>query len=341
MVSRVSLLKIELLDDSTTPTGGNTRTIVVVAAGVGVATLAGYSIYKLVRKYLENRPPKRWRKVGEITDLNIFPIKSCGAIRMSSIDCTKIGPRVGLLRDRVFMVIKTDGNFITGRAYPTMVMIKPKFDEQYETMTLAAPGMMDISIDVKRLLAVEPAKASVWGQTVTAVDCGEEVARWLSRFLLSEDFGLRMVFYPLDYPTRVVREVNRIHINLTPRDSGALHDATSFMLLTEASVADVNTKLDKPITALQYRPNFVVKGPGAYEEDDWKWIKIGETIFRNVKACTSYPMHSLHGSGTGTTLLRYNLSTHLFIGLHYFYSTDAFSQTSTPKRASPVPTVNH
>ncbi|XP_055640571.1 uncharacterized protein LOC129777981 [Toxorhynchites rutilus septentrionalis] len=35
----------------------------------------------------------------------------------------------------------------------------------------------------------------------------------------------------------------------------------------------------------------------------------------------NYPMHSLHGSGTGTTLLRYNLSTHLFIGLHYFYST--------------------
>ncbi|XP_038104435.1 mitochondrial amidoxime-reducing component 1 isoform X2 [Culex quinquefasciatus] len=276
----------KLLDESGSGGDKTIRNVILAAVGVSVAAVTGYGVYKLVRQYLENTPPKQWRRVGELTDLHVYPIKSCGAIRLTQMDCSTIGPKLGLLRDRIFMVIQTDGTFITGRSHPKLVLVQPRFDDQYETMTLSAPGMMDIAVDVKRLFSVEPVKASVWGQTVTAVDCGEELARWLSRFLLSEDFGLRLVFYPLAHPTRPVREKNLIHINLTPRDSGALHDATSFMLVSEASVADVNARVDKPCSAVQYRPNFVVKGPGAFEEDDWKWIKIGETVYRNVKACT-------------------------------------------------------
>uniref|UniRef100_A0A1Q3FYU5 Putative mosc domain-containing protein 2 mitochondrial n=1 Tax=Culex tarsalis TaxID=7177 RepID=A0A1Q3FYU5_CULTA len=277
----------KLLNESGSGGDKTLRNVILVAAGVGVAAVTGYGVYKLVKQYLDNTPPKQWRRVGELTDLHVYPIKSCGAIRLSQMDCSVIGPKLGLLRDRIFMVIQTDGTFITGRSHPRLVLVQPRFDDQYETMTLSAPGMMDIAVDVKRLFSVEPVKASVWGQTVTAVDCGEELARWLSRFLLSEDFGLRLVFYPLANPTRPVREKNLIFVNLTPRDSGALHDATSYMLVSEASVADVNARLEKPCSALQYRPNFVVKGPGAFEEDDWQWIKIGETVYRNVKACTS------------------------------------------------------
>ncbi|XP_058840061.1 mitochondrial amidoxime reducing component 2-like [Topomyia yanbarensis] len=112
-----------------------------------------------------------------------------------------------------------------------------------------------------------------------------EYGRWFPD-ILSEDFGWRLVFDPFNYSSREVREKNRFFVNLTSTDSGALHDSTSFMLLSEASVADVNSRLEKPVTALQYRPNFVVKGPAAYEEDNWKWIKIGETIYRNLKPCT-------------------------------------------------------
>ncbi|XP_055530194.1 mitochondrial amidoxime-reducing component 1 isoform X2 [Wyeomyia smithii] len=277
----------KLFSESSTGSGsGNVRNALLVAAGVGVATLIGYGAYRCLKKHLENIPPKEWRRVGEVTDINIYPIKSCGAIRVNQIECSVIGPRVHLMRDRIFMVIQTDGTFITGRAYPRMVLVQPKFDEAYETMTLSAPGMLDISIDVRRLFAIESVSASVWGQTVATVDCGEDVARWLSRFLLSEDFGLRLVFYPHEVSYREVRGKNKIFPHLTARDSGALHDATSYMLITEASVSDVNAKLEKPVTALQYRPNFVVKGPTAYEEDDWQWIKIGETIYRNVKPCT-------------------------------------------------------
>ncbi|XP_050070586.1 mitochondrial amidoxime reducing component 2-like isoform X2 [Anopheles maculipalpis] len=266
------------------PTAGQ---LLAVAAGIGAATALGYGVYRLLKYRAEQRPPTEWHRVGEVSDLWIYPIKSCGAVRMRQFQCSPIGPQLGLLRDRIFMVVKSeDGKFITGRSHPTLVLVQPAFDEQYERMTLSAPGMMDIVVNVKQLLETVPGKFSVWDQPVAAVDCGEEVARWLSRFILSEDFGLRLVYYPLECPTRPVREKNRIHALLTARDSGALHDATSYMLVSEASVADVNSRLEKPVPALQYRANILVKGPGAFEEDNWKWIRIGETVYRNVKPCT-------------------------------------------------------
>lgn len=65
-----------------------------------------------------------------------------------------------------------------------------------------------------------------------------------------------------------------------------MHDETSFMLMNQASFDDLNSRLDTPVTPLQYRPNFVVKGPYAWAEDTWKWVKIGnETIYKNIQPC--------------------------------------------------------
>lgn len=61
------------------------------------------------------------------------------------------------------------------------------------------------------------------------------------------------------------------------------------MLFNESSLADLNGHIDQPVTWLQFRPNFVVKGPEApaFAEDDWRWIRIGQHVtFRNVMLCT-------------------------------------------------------
>lgn len=56
--------------------------------------------------------------------------------------------------------------------------------------------MMTISIDLSK--AGKSFKTEIYGQSVPACDCGDGVARWLSRFLLQEDIGLRLVCYPVD-----------------------------------------------------------------------------------------------------------------------------------------------
>lgn len=136
-----------------------------------------------------------------------FPIKSCGTIRLNKLNCELIGLGLGNLRDRVFMVTNTNGQFVTGRQHPTLVQIMPQIEN--DKMVLSAPGMIDIEVDIKRLYSVPSTKANVWGQQVDAIDAGEEVAKWISRFILTEDTGLRLVFYPNTEPTREVREKNQ------------------------------------------------------------------------------------------------------------------------------------
>lgn len=247
----------------------------LVAAGIGTVVVGATGAY-YVKKRIDNTPPKQWRRVGEINEIYVYPIKSCAPIRMSRVNCVDLGPKRNLLRDRIFMVVNADAKWVTARQKPKMVLIQPQFDDGYQNMTLSAPGMDDITIQVGQLFERDSAKATVWGETVLTVDCGDEVAAWLSTYLLDKAEGYRLKFYPLDKTSR----------KRNGEETGSLHDETSYMLFNTATVEDLNTRLERKVTVLQFRPNFVVKGPPAYAEDDWRWVKIGNTVFKYVKPCT-------------------------------------------------------
>lgn len=252
----------------------SSRQALLLAAGIGTVTATAFGAY-YVKKRIDNTPPKLWRKAGEINEIFVYPIKSCGPIKVSRTGCSGLGPQRNLLRDRIFMVTNLDGKMVSARQKPKMVLIRPQFDDEYERMTLSAPGMDDLTIGIKRLFELQPINGVVWGETVPTIDCGDDVAIWLSRYLLGKDEGYRLRFYPLDKTSR----------KKSAEDTGALHDETSYMLFNTATVEDLNTRLDQKVTALQFRPNFVVKGPPAYAEDNWRWVKIGNTVFKYVKPC--------------------------------------------------------
>lgn len=185
------------------------------------------------------------------------------------------------------MVVNAAGEFVTARAHPKLVQVKPYIEVEGDVMILSAPGMTNLRVDIAELLTFDIVKAVVWNEAVDAVDAGDVAAQWFSRYVLEEDVGLRLVFYPSSYPTRDVRDKNKVFETAVREDTGALHDASSFMLINESSVEELNTRIEQPVTALRFRPNIVIKGPEAYAEDQWKWIKIGdEVVFRSVKPCT-------------------------------------------------------
>ncbi|XP_015593480.1 mitochondrial amidoxime reducing component 2-like [Cephus cinctus] len=253
-------------------------TAVVVGAGTAVVL-----VWLWWTRKKQERVPTKWRKVGELSDLIAFPVKSLGAARMTEMECTQLGLKSGWLRDRTLMVIDLDGQFVSGRQLPRMVQVSPSMSGSI--LTLKAPGMMAVSVDLAHLRG-KGFRAAVWGQAVPACDCGEEPARWLSRFLLQEDTGLRLVYYPLDRPAREVRTKNKAFPLTITADTGAYPDATSYSLINEASINDLNTRLEEPVTPQHFRANFVVKGAEPLEEDTWDWVKIGNAVFRNVKPCT-------------------------------------------------------
>lgn len=260
-----------------------TRLTYVTTAAVGVGT-AVFFIWWWWNRKQKPQPPSKWRKVGELSDLIVYPVKSLGAVRMTEMECTVLGLKSGWLRDRTLLVIDLEGRFLTARQQPKMVNVSPSISGS--VLTLRAPGMMSMSVDLSQLRG-KSFRVALWGQAVPARDCGEEVARWLSRFILQEDTGLRLVYYPLDQPARTVRQRNHKIFPLEEaQDLGAYPDETAYSLINETSIADLNSRLDEPVSPQQFRMNFVVKGATAYEEDKWDWVKIGSVIMRNVRPCT-------------------------------------------------------
>jgi uncharacterized protein YcbX len=57
------------------------------------------------------------------------------------------------------------------------------------------------------------------------------------------------------------------------------------MALGEASLEDLNSRLDTPLPMNRFRPNLVISGSEEYAEDRWKRLRIGDTIFRATKPC--------------------------------------------------------
>jgi uncharacterized protein YcbX len=217
----------------------------------------------------------------------IFPIKSCGPIVVDEFECGKLGPMNGYLRDRVFMVVRQANNeFVTARTYPRMVLIQPKIKNE-NILTLNAPGIEEIEIDIRRLYEQkDKVVASIWHNKAQVVDCGDEIASWFSRFLLEKDEGFRLVFYPSKEPKENFVKKKKKFDSANRIDSGSLQDETSYMVMNISSFDDLNSKIEKPVIPLQFRPNFVIKGPAAWEEDNFKWVKVGnDAIFKKIEPC--------------------------------------------------------
>jgi uncharacterized protein YcbX len=68
-------------------------------------------------------------------------------------------------------------------------------------------------------------------------------------------------------------------------DRVAFADGFPVHLTTEASLRDLNGRLDEEVSMDRFRPNLVVDGIRAYEEDDWVGLQVGDIPLRVVKPC--------------------------------------------------------
>lgn len=218
-------------------------------------------------------------------DLNCFPVKSCAPVKQRSFYCHNLGVEYENLFDRCF-VVSQNKKQLTARSNPKMVLIQPKVvgDE----LILSAPDTADFVLNLNELKNQSiNAKVECWYAKVVGIDAGDEVAEWLSEFIVGRKEAVRLVFYPHVYPTKGVSQKDRKYKAYKNEDAGSYHDKTSYMLINQGSIDELNTHLDHIVKPLQFRPNLVVKGPAAYDEDNWKWVRIGENvIFRVLKLCT-------------------------------------------------------
>jgi uncharacterized protein YcbX len=69
-------------------------------------------------------------------------------------------------------------------------------------------------------------------------------------------------------------------------DQVSFADGFPLLLISEASLADLNSRLDAPVEMRRFRPNLVVDGNRPYAEDNWQRIRVGDVEFAGVKNCS-------------------------------------------------------
>ncbi len=205
----------------------------------------------------------------QLTQLAIYPIKSCSQI---SLKQSEISP-FGLAMDRRWMLIDENGQMLTQRKLARMCLIDSQLDD--DSLILNAPGMP--SLTVSPSVTANVLKATVWEDTCSSLDCGDQAAVWLSDFLQHK---ARLVYFPEN-------EIRQCDENYAQKgDITAFSDGFPYLLISQASLEDLNSRLDQAIEMKRFRPNLVVSGNSAFAEDQWKRIRIGEVIFRVVKPCS-------------------------------------------------------
>jgi uncharacterized protein YcbX len=217
-----------------------------------------------------------------LSGLFFYPVKSLQGVAADSVEVDSLG----IVGDRRFMVVDESGCFLTQRTLPRMATVKASI----------GPSGLELSKDNIGGVRVPPAasdgagrslrKVTVWSdENLAAEDCGDEPAAWLSRVL-----GIKCRL------ARIGREFSRpipphkLHgmpgdLNSGPKSSHFMNfaDAFPFLLLGEASLDDLNQRLDsigeRAFPMDRFRPNLVIAGGAPYAEDAWKRIRIGKLVF--------------------------------------------------------------
>ncbi|MFC1588729.1 MOSC domain-containing protein [Pseudomonadota bacterium] len=208
-----------------------------------------------------------------ISQLAIYPVKSMRQIQLQKSPL-QFG---GLKHDRRWMVIDNDGVMIAQRKVARLCLIQPELlsPEVDCSIKLIAPEMPEIKVSVPDGKVM--CKAKVWDDECNAYDAGDEVANWLSDFLKVE---CRLVYFPDDE----IRIVDQTYAQ--PNDQTAFSDGFPVLLTTQASLDDLNSRMDETIPMARFRPNIVVSGCEPFAEDEWQQLKVGNVTLRIVKPCS-------------------------------------------------------
>jgi uncharacterized protein YcbX len=219
-----------------------------------------------------------------LSGLYVYPIKSAGGI---SLQASEVDER-GLRHDRRWMLVDEAGRFISQRRSPRMALIGGRIEP--DLLLVDAPDMPSLEIPLAPPQG-EPLLAQVWNDLVEVLTVGVEADRWFGEFL-----GVRckLVFLPDESVRPVDPDYGRTG------DRVGLADGFPFLLASDASLADLNVRMESPVPMNRFRPNLVVQGCEPFAEDGWRLIRSGEITLRVAKPCARCVITTVD-QGTATT----------------------------------------
>jgi len=216
----------------------------------------------------------------QITGLFIYPIKSCRAVPMEE---AQLGLR-GFAHDREFLVIDQNDLFLTQRNAPELATVQISLDQF--GLRLKAPDAGELGVSFGegegRTSSRRPRSVTIFNDQVLADDVGAEPAAWFSAVLKRP---CRLVRIGSSYSRRVPMEKIAAEHRPAEGPEVSFTDAFPTLLISEESLADLNTRLPEAIPMARFRPNIVVHGCAPYDENTWNTVRVGGIGFSCARTC--------------------------------------------------------
>lgn len=245
--------------------------IVVVISGI-LATIGVEPLRHFFTLLLQGRLFQK-RKVYDITDLRIYPVKSCRGI---SLRKTRIQMH-GLALDRQWMFVDAESHkFVTIRQISRMILINTNLSDDGQTLILSV-GDEKVHINafptpewLARNTTLE--KVNIWSDETDGYMYGPEVNDVFSKFLGQD---VRLVYKG---PMERVLSSNAKPELLGRSQSTYFPDMMPILIASEASITELNGRLTakgvNPITIERFRPNIIIRDNEPWSEDLWQLVRI-------------------------------------------------------------------
>lgn len=206
-----------------------------------------------------------------LSEIWIYPVKSLGGIRLTEANVEERG----LQYDRRWLIIDENNVFITQRVFGQMALIDVALESSGLKIFLRNNPENNVIVSYEPGSG-EKVSVTIWDDIVNAVTVSDEADAWLSVQL---DKRVRLVMMP----ESTERKADPKYASNGENVSFA--DGFPFLVISQASLDELNSRLEEPISMVRFRPNFVIAETIPFEEDQWKRIRVGELDFEIVKPC--------------------------------------------------------
>ena len=213
-----------------------------------------------------------------IAEIRIHPVKSLGGFTVQEARLTDRG----LEHDRRWMLVDEEGNFMTQREMGAMACLHTSAgSEGFRVTDIRTGATLDLPWS---LSAGSERMCSVWSDRVRTL-LGEPA--WSDWFSAQLGRSVQLVYMP-DATKR--RTDGRYAKGLT-----SLSDGFPCLIVSQASLDDLNARGQAwaqghkstwaQVPMERFRPNIVIAGGTAFQEDRWTDIRVGDACFQLVKPC--------------------------------------------------------
>lgn len=171
------------------------------------------------------------------------------------------------MNDRRLTAVDRNGTVMTSRQSPELLQLNCQ--PCANGWELSHPKQTNSLLIYPSELTIS---GKIWSDTFNALDGGDKASDWLSK-VLGQDCRVA-----LWRPT--ARHSNKYNL------ATGFADAAPILIASEASMQQGCNWADIPYDARRFRPNIIISGVDAFEEEQWNRFRINDTVFEMLESCS-------------------------------------------------------